>query len=220
MGAGVGPLNIVVKNKTLEDVSTEITDQVGYRIVIDEKWKNIPVSGRFHNISAEDFFRRVLKGVNVILTIDTKRRIIVVQTAGKSLSKYIQRHENPEKVLAEDFEVTPGTKRSDVVEGPAYGSDVDPMDLEITPGIRRRDVVESSLTDSDTDPMQFDVTPGTKRIDVVEGPAYGPDVDPMDLEITPGIRRRDVVQGKVANFLHKKYGDRKRESSGKVHSQN
>ena len=142
---GIAVVSMDVADRPLGQVVRQIASQTGYDIVIFENWKKVQISGKFDNIPIEEFFRRALKGRNVFLTVDERQKKITVQATDYS-SPGKSTNDKGKGFLSEDqLEVTPGIRRKDVVDGPAYGPDVDPMDLEVTPGIRHRDVIKGTI---------------------------------------------------------------------------
>ena len=141
----VGLVTLDVANEPLGQVARRIAYQTGYNIVILEDWKKVSISGRFINVPVDEFFRRALKGLNIFLTVDEKRKQIIVRAVGYDSSRKFAVVTVKGTTTGNEQEVTPGMRLMDVVDGPAYGPDVDPMDLEVTPGIRRRDVVKGTM---------------------------------------------------------------------------
>ncbi len=141
----VGVVNLDVANEPLGQVVRRIAHQTGYNIVILEDWKKVSISGKFVNVPVDAFFRRALKGRSIFLTVDEKRKQIIVRAVGKDSSRKFAVATVKGTTTGNELDVTPGIRRMDVVDGPAYGPDVDPMDLEVTPGIRRRDVIKGTV---------------------------------------------------------------------------
>jgi len=125
----VGEVSLEVKEEPMHKVVQDIGRQLGYHVVIMDNWQKMPVSGKFTKVSVEEFFRRVLKGHNIFLTVDEKRRVIVVQAAGSRTLKANSSSQSRE-LSPDGVEVRSRFCRMNVVDGPSFGPDIDPMDLE------------------------------------------------------------------------------------------
>jgi hypothetical protein len=77
-------INLKVSNKPLGEVSTLISTQTGYQIILDQSFSPLLVSGDFSNISAEQFFSRVLKDKNIVMKFDPDDNSLTVISFGNS----------------------------------------------------------------------------------------------------------------------------------------
>ncbi len=202
-------------NQPMSEVASKISEQLNYKVLMDDELASVPVSGKFVDVTLDDFFsRRIFRGKNVAILFDDAEHEVVISSLGKK-SKRTEYDRTTstsltaglEKVDPMDMEVQPGVKRRDVEP---YVSDIDPMDQEVQPGVTRRDV-EPYVSDIDpmdqeiqpgvirrdvpppvpVDPNEVEVQPGVKRIDVAKVTVT---TDPLDMEVQPGIKRRDILQ--------------------------
>lgn len=73
------------EGRTLQQIIGDVAHQSGYKIEISESLLGQKVSGRYENISIEDFFVRVLKGNDVFQVFDQQKKMIkIVVTTRKS----------------------------------------------------------------------------------------------------------------------------------------
>ncbi|GAB4337616.1 MAG: hypothetical protein Kow0089_09060 [Desulfobulbaceae bacterium] len=80
---GKEPLfSVQAENKQLQDIAGEIFRQTGYRVVFDEKWNSLQVSGNYSDVTIEEFCRRVFRNQNTSLLINDKDKIYVIRFFG------------------------------------------------------------------------------------------------------------------------------------------
>ena len=75
-------LRIEANNKPFTEVADEIFKQSGYKIIFDEKWNTLPVSGKYSDVTIEEFFRRVFRKQNTSLLFDNQGKFVVVRFFG------------------------------------------------------------------------------------------------------------------------------------------
>lgn len=208
-------INFDLNDQSMAEVANLISKQLNYKILMDEELTKVTVSGKFYNVTLDDFFsRRIFRGTNIIVLYNDEKRMVKISSFGKKnrIIEYDQTsYSNSNAIIPEtdplDMEIQPGVKRRDAV---FHESNTDPMDREIQPGIKRRDVVQVA---NNIDPLDMEIQPGVKRRDLVQ--EYTPvdshevevqpgimrqdvsfpalDIDPLDMEVQPGIKRRDTL---------------------------
>lgn len=75
-------ISLELKEKPLKLVAEEIHKQTGYRVVFDEKWNELLLSGQYVGVTAEEFFLRALRKQNVSLSYDDKGNMIILRFFG------------------------------------------------------------------------------------------------------------------------------------------
>ena len=79
---GSAHLTISLDKKPFQDVAAEIQQQTGYRVVFDEKWNELPVTGIYTDVSLDEFFRRAFRKQNTSLLVNDKEKIVAVRFFG------------------------------------------------------------------------------------------------------------------------------------------
>lgn len=177
----------------MAEIAGLISKQLNYKILMDEDLTTVTVSGKYDNVTLQDFFsRRIFRGNNIIVLYDDDNRVIEISSFGKKnrmieynqTSYYKKINAASPEMDSSEIEIQPGIKRRDAV---FLTSTIAPMDQEIQPGIKRRDVIQLK---GNTDPLDREIQPGVKRRDVVENHTSR---DPLTVEIQPGIKRKDAI---------------------------
>lgn len=75
-------ISLELKEKPLKLVVEEIFKQTGYRVVFDEKWNDLPLSGSYAGVTLEEFFLRSLRKQNVTLSYDDKGNVAILRFFG------------------------------------------------------------------------------------------------------------------------------------------
>jgi hypothetical protein len=75
-------ISFELKEKPLELIAEDIFAQTGCRIVFDEKWKDLPLSGQYTDVTLEEFFLRALRKQNVSLSYDDKKNEVKLHFFG------------------------------------------------------------------------------------------------------------------------------------------
>ena len=75
-------MSLELKEKPLKLVAEEIHKQTGYRVVFDEKWNELLLSGQYVGVTPEEFFLRALRKQNVSLSYDDKGNMIILRFFG------------------------------------------------------------------------------------------------------------------------------------------
>ncbi len=152
-------------NQLMSDVARQISDQLHYKVLMDDDLATVRVTGHFDNVTLDDFFsKRILRGKNIVILFDDANHIVKITDLGENnnLTVYDNTRLTPKNNNPDTLEVLPGLLHRDVVENK---NPVDPMETEVVPGLLYRDVVEDK---NPVDPMRLEVVPGLLRRDVVE----------------------------------------------------
>ncbi len=181
-----------LNGQSMAEIAGLISEQLNYTILMDEDLTKVKVSGKYDNVTLQDFFsRRIFRGNNIIVLYDEENRVVEVSSFGKknrmieyNKTSYNKLNAASRATDSQEMEIQPGIKRRDAV---FLISTIAPMDQEIQPGIKRRDVIQ--LKDN-TDPLDQEIQPGITRRDVIEN--HTPR-DPLTVEIQPGIKRKDAI---------------------------
>jgi len=187
-------VNFEFNRVPMSEVAAQISKQLNYKVLMDDELSRQPISGKFHDVTLDDFFsRRIFRGKNIAILFDETKHVVTISVLGNKnrLVEYDRTESvSTESMLAKydplELEVQPGIKRKDLKP---YESEVDPMDMEVSPGITRREIRPYL---SDTDPQDLEVMPGITRRDMVDSPS--PQIDPEDMEVQPGVRRKDIIE--------------------------
>jgi len=180
-------LNFEYNGQTMAEVAGEISRQLNYKVLMADELTQKKISGKFHNVTLNDFLARIFKDTNIILLYDEIDNQVTISSFGKKnhmieydqTGIYTGAKSNSDPLEAE---VQPGIKLSEVV---FEGNDLDPSDHEVEPGVKIRDVVfhEDNLA-----PTDHEIEPGIKI------PTISPDERNMqEAEIEPGIDLPEIV---------------------------
>ena len=180
-----------LNGQSMAEIAGLISKQMNYKILMDEDLSTVTVSGKYDNITLQDFFsRRLFRGNNIIVLYDDDNRVIEISSFGTKnrMIEYNQTSYYKLKVASpgtdsSEMEIQPGIKRRDAV---FLTNTIAPKDQEIQPGIKRGDVIQVK---DDTDLLDREIQPGIKRRDVVKNHTIR---DPLTVEIQPGIKRKDA----------------------------
>ncbi len=82
-------VNFELNNQPLQDIIVLIAEQTGYEIVIDKKWAEVLVSGKFTNTTVDEFFNRVLRRANIFKVVDDDQKRVTIAVVGAKASQYI-----------------------------------------------------------------------------------------------------------------------------------
>lgn len=83
-------ISLELHEKPLKLVVEEIFKQTGYRVVFDEKWNDLPLSGHYAGVTVEEFFLRALRKQNVTLSYDDKGSVVILRFFGDRDIKQIK----------------------------------------------------------------------------------------------------------------------------------
>lgn len=75
-------LTMKLENKPLQEIAGEVFKQTGYRVVFDEKWNSLTVTGSYADVSLDEFFRRAFRKQNTSLLVNDKEKVVAVRFFG------------------------------------------------------------------------------------------------------------------------------------------
>jgi hypothetical protein len=75
-------ISLELREKPLKLVAEEIFKQTGYKVIFDEKWNALPLSGQYTGVTVGEFFRRSLRKQNVTLSYDKKDNVVNLRFFG------------------------------------------------------------------------------------------------------------------------------------------
>jgi len=75
-------ISLELREKPLKLIAEDIFKQTGCRIVFDEKWNNLLLSGQYTGVTLEEFFLRSLRKQNVSLLYDDKKNEVKLHFFG------------------------------------------------------------------------------------------------------------------------------------------
>jgi hypothetical protein len=75
-------ISLDLRKKPLKSVAEEIFKQTGYKVIFDEKWNELPLSGQYTGITLDEFFRRSLRKQNITLFYDEKNHVAMLRFFG------------------------------------------------------------------------------------------------------------------------------------------
>ncbi|MDD3813711.1 MAG: hypothetical protein PHZ02_03615 [Desulfocapsaceae bacterium] len=79
---GENLISLDLKDMPLNSVAEEVYKQIGCKIIFDEKWNNLLLSGQYAGVTLEEFFWRSLRKYNVSLSYDDKNNIATLRFFG------------------------------------------------------------------------------------------------------------------------------------------
>lgn len=80
--SGATHLTMQMDNKPLPEIADEVFKQTGYRVVFDEKWNTLTVTGSYADVSIDEFFRRAFRKQNTSLLVNDKDKVVAVRFFG------------------------------------------------------------------------------------------------------------------------------------------
>ncbi len=115
-------VTVTLSNVPIGLAAKTISEQVGYRIDLQEIDPEVPVSGIFADEGIGPVFNSLLKDFNVAVVVDDSNRKVLVQSLGrKSKSKGID-NTTRDLSLVESGDVSPSSKKEGA--GPQQGNDL------------------------------------------------------------------------------------------------
>jgi hypothetical protein len=69
-------ISLKAENDTLKGVLTKISNDTGYRILLNKEWETTPITIEFSNVTLRDALGRFLKGLNYAITWDESKKTI------------------------------------------------------------------------------------------------------------------------------------------------
>lgn len=76
------PLTMNLDNKPLREIAEEVYRQTGYKVVFDEKWNSLTVTGKYTGVSLDEFFRRAFRKQNTSLLVNDKEKFVALRFFG------------------------------------------------------------------------------------------------------------------------------------------
>ena len=125
--------SITVENTALELVLQKISKFTGYKVTVNEEWKDVPVTANYRDENLEKGLRRLLKGFNHALVIMEEEKKIAITIYGPS------------------SEIRPITASSEVIPPIHPGKK----------GITKAEVEAKRMRQKNTDPLDQEVIPPT-----------------------------------------------------------
>ncbi|MHB8811068.1 MAG: hypothetical protein ACYC9M_13815 [Desulfobulbaceae bacterium] len=99
--SGATHLTMQMEKKPLSEIAEEVFKQTGYRVVFDEKWNSLTVTGSYSDVSIDEFFRRAFRKQNTSLLVNDKEKIVAVRFFGDKSFADLLASVSPGKVEAE-----------------------------------------------------------------------------------------------------------------------
>lgn len=82
----------------VEKIIKDVSEQVGYTVQIEGELKDEVVSGRYIDVSLDQFFHRIFKHRNVVVDIDTHEKKVLVHLFNSSIGgKFVNGHVTQDK---------------------------------------------------------------------------------------------------------------------------
>lgn len=75
--------SVDVSNVPLSQVLLDISSQTGFKIMIEKDLHDVSVSGKYVDVSIEEFMRRALRGKNISVISDNGQKVVLVRYFGK-----------------------------------------------------------------------------------------------------------------------------------------
>ena len=75
-------LTMKMDNKLLPEIAEEVYRQTGYKVVFDEKWNTLTVTGNYTDVSLDEFFRRAFRKQNTSLLLNDKEKFVALRFFG------------------------------------------------------------------------------------------------------------------------------------------
>ncbi len=82
-------VNLTIKDTPFSETADLVARQIDYNIKFEKTLQDVAVSGRFKNVPVENFFHRILKGKNIIIDINEKKREILIKNFGSKTGKLL-----------------------------------------------------------------------------------------------------------------------------------
>lgn len=122
-------LTMKLENKPLQEIAGEVYKQTGYRVVFDEKWNSLTVTGRYADVSLDEFFRRAFRKQNTSLLVNDKEKVVAVRFFGDKSFADLLANVAPEKgsEIPEDIALLHMEQRAELQEYLRNPDSVDPL---------------------------------------------------------------------------------------------
>jgi YHS domain-containing protein len=125
-------ISLELKEKPLKLVAEEIFKQTGYKVVFDEKWNELSMSGQYVGVTLEEFFRRSLRKQNVTLSYDEKNNVAKLRffgdrDIGKIKASTLASENDASSQVKKDIKVLHEQQRQDLQKYLKDSDSVDPV---------------------------------------------------------------------------------------------
>lgn len=123
-------LTMKMDNKPLPEIAEEVYRQTGYKVVFDEKWNSLTVTGNYTNVSLDEFFRRAFRKQNTSLLVNDKEKIVAVRFFGDKSFADLLVNAAPDKGssdIPEDIAALHREQRAELQEYLRDPESVDPL---------------------------------------------------------------------------------------------
>jgi len=77
-------MSLDLREKPLQEVAEEIYKQTGCKVVFDEKWREVPLSGQYADVTMEEFFLRAFHKQNISMSYDDKENVVYLHFFGNN----------------------------------------------------------------------------------------------------------------------------------------
>lgn len=127
---GATHLTMQMDKKPLPEIAEEVFKQTGYRVVFDEKWNTLTVTGSYADVSIDEFFRRAFRKQNTSLLVNDKEKVVAVRFFGDKSFADLLASVSPEKEggeIAEDIARLHQEQRAELQEYLRDSESVDPL---------------------------------------------------------------------------------------------
>ncbi|MFH2122629.1 MAG: hypothetical protein ABIJ50_04010 [Pseudomonadota bacterium] len=171
---GESLLSLDLRDSPLGSVAEEIYKQTGCKIIFDEKWNNLLLSGQYSGVTLEEFFGRSLRKHNVSLSYDDRSNIANLRffgdrDIGRMNADILARRNAANGGANEEIKMIREERRQAIF---AYFNDPESIDPES--GMKFGDIKEmrsaqrAELERWQNDPESVDLVSGMKLGDIKE----------------------------------------------------
>lgn len=123
-------LTMQMNKKPLPEIAEEIYRQTGYKVVFDEKWNTLAVTGNYTDVSLDEFFRRAFRKQNTSLLVNDKEKLVALRFFGDKSFADLLATATPGKEsseLAEEIAALHKEQRAELQEYLRDPESVDPL---------------------------------------------------------------------------------------------
>jgi len=165
-------VTLEVTNKPFKDVADDLSRQSGFKIIFDEKWNSIPVSGKYSAVTLEEFFRRVFRKQNTSLLFDNQQKLVVVRFFGDKsfkelLSSSLADSAGSADQVTEEIRELHAQQRQELEDYLNDPESVDPLSgMKLVEIRAMHDQQRSELEQSLSDPNTVDPVSGSSLGDI------------------------------------------------------
>jgi hypothetical protein len=157
-------LTMKMDNKLLPEIAEEVFRQTGYKVVFDEKWNTLTVTGNYTDVSLDEFFRRAFRKQNTSLLLNDKEKFVALRFFGDKSFADLLATVTPGKEsseLADEIAQLHREQRAELQEYLRDPESVDPLSGMKLVDIRAlHDEQNAELEKMKQDPQTMDPTSG------------------------------------------------------------